>query len=40
MGFGAGYIFFDVDVDYTDERFKVSADYDYRGPMALINVYF
>jgi len=40
VGIGAGYVLFDVDVDYTDDRFKVSADYEYRGPMALINVYF
>jgi len=40
VGFGAGYVFFDVDVNYTDDLFKVSTDYQYRGPMALINVYF
>jgi hypothetical protein len=40
VGFGVGYVFFDIDVDYDDDSLDISANYQYRGPMALVGVYF
>ena len=40
VGFGIGYSFFKVDVDYEDKNLDVSADYEYRGPVLLMAAYF
>jgi len=40
LGFGIGYSFFNVDVDYEDDSLDVSADYEYRGPVLLMAAYF
>ncbi len=40
IGFGVGYVFFDVDVDYEDDKLDVSADYQYHGPMVIVGMYF
>ena len=40
LGFGVGYNYFKVDVDYEDSSLAISGEYEYHGPSLLLAAYF
>jgi hypothetical protein len=40
MGLSASYFFFDVDAYYEDDDVRIDLDYDYKGPLLSLDLYF